>query len=72
MEIKTIRSYVHEIFHVQPDTGGDFTVARIENLLDGSINYDVHDNSRVLFSRVQPENPLFRAVIDAVEFRSKK
>ena len=68
MEINKIRSYVHEIFRVEPDTGGDFTVNRIENLLTGDIRYDVNDNSKFIFSKVQPENPLWRTVVNAVEF----
>ena len=68
MEIKAIKSYAHAIFRVKPDTGGDFTVNRIENLLTGEITYGVNDNSRFLFSKIQPENPLWRTVVNAVEF----
>jgi hypothetical protein len=69
MEIKAIKSYEHEIFNIRPDIGGDFTISRIEDRLTGSVTYDVNDNSKIIFSKIHPENPVWRTLVNAVEFR---
>lgn len=69
MHIKA--DFIQQKFSVELD-GKHYTAFRFEYPQDGSIVYDIQEDAGLFGRRVSPENPLFRSIADAIEFRKQE